>query len=943
MLRNLIVTLMLTPAVLATGIIPIPSEPDHVISLNGTWRFKLEQAKGRETRPENWNTKVPIDYPATFEPFFQPDYTEDASWHDIPVPGNWEMAGHSPATYNQPDNASAFYRLTFDVPESWKGRRVLVNFDAVQNAAEIYLNGQPVTVSEPAWDRPNYHESGWTAWQADLTPHVKFGDKNLIALRVTKNTKSADLDSGDYFFLGGIYRPVTLFSVPENHVADITVTTKMIGRDAQFTITGTVQGPSPKSVHTHAWIDLGQGDLGGIIGSPDDQGRFLHTVLIPDVRLWSAEFPNLYTVHFELRGDGQTLIQRITRRIGVREISTRNGVLLLNNTPIKLAGMCRHDVYPTKGTAVDEDVWRKDITLMKAANINCIRTSHYPYGTRFYDLCDELGMYVIDELPYCWCPTKDESLFPAFLQRCRETVARDKNHTCVIIWGIGNENGPGPALQHVADLLKTLDPTRPSLVSRQPAEKFGTALSDSHYTNPDKIAQAAAAARKNGHPHIYTENPNNWDIRLGADASCWDAWAPVLQRVWAVCENQDTIPGTCLWEWQDRAVADQCPTKLYEFDPATGINYLKLKGIVDAFRNPRPSYYHVKMIYSPIKVDPAIDRSPDSITLSIANHYSFTDLSTLSANWTLFGRGKPLPGTAHLPLAPRTTGKLRLQLPPSALAGADMLQLSFDHPDGRNIVTHQFHLAPPLPAQPLNLTLPPGLTFPRLNLITSATKQDKAKWRVMTRHAAHLINLKKDPPASGDLLADIRSIDADAVLDSDPATTVARVHAEYSKKIGTFSYRFDWTGRKQDILEIGWSFPMPAQYHRFSWHREAPWSYYPDTHIGRPAGTALPDSAAVHYTNWSRPDAFDFNSTKYNCNSASLTNDQPAGLRVEFAPTARHQCKAAILPDNQGYALIVNHHVNPPTDISSPVVRDLYLSLDKGDKVESSFRIGSVP
>src|SRR5213078_1435475 len=177
--------------------------------------------------PANWMAK---NAPATsqpFEPFYQDDFREGGDWHDLSVPGNWEIAGYSPATYNQPDNAAGQYRLRFDVPADWEGRVVKINFDGVQNSAEVWLNGEPVKVDEPSWGRKNYHESGWTAWQADLTPAVKCGARNLLAVRVSKSTRSADLDSGDYYFLGGIYRPVTLFSVPKAHVRDLTITTKL--------------------------------------------------------------------------------------------------------------------------------------------------------------------------------------------------------------------------------------------------------------------------------------------------------------------------------------------------------------------------------------------------------------------------------------------------------------------------------------------------------------------------------------------------------------------------------------------------------------------------------------------------------------------------------------------------------------------------------------------
>src|SRR6266487_211947 len=138
----------------------IPSEPAHVQSLDGTWRFKLEQAGGYDADSGNGQRTMPVTTPTTFEPFQNPDYAEGKEWVDLKVPGNWEMAGHSPATHNQPDNASGFYRLWVEVPMAWKGRLVRLNFDGVQNGAEFWLNGQPVAVDEPSSGRTNYHEGG---------------------------------------------------------------------------------------------------------------------------------------------------------------------------------------------------------------------------------------------------------------------------------------------------------------------------------------------------------------------------------------------------------------------------------------------------------------------------------------------------------------------------------------------------------------------------------------------------------------------------------------------------------------------------------------------------------------------------------------------------------------------------------------------------------------
>ena len=179
---------------------------------------------------------------------------------------------------------------------------------------------------------------------------------------------------------------------------------------------------------------------------------------------------------------------------------------------------------------------------------------------------------------------------------------------------------------------------------------------------------------------------------------------------------------------------------------------------------------------------------------------------------------------------------------------------------------------------------------------------------------------------------------ADVVLEDKANVVVAHLRATYQNQ--QFTYRLDWTGKKADIQELGWVLTLPHSFDHFSWKRHALWSVYPDDHIGRPQGTALPDSANVHILNWSRPDAFDFNSTKYNCDWASLTDAQRRGLRVEFAPEQRHQCRGGFA-DSGAYTLIVNKQTSPPQDISSRVVADLYLTLSPGEHADGAFRIGS--
>jgi beta-galactosidase len=924
--------------------VPIPAESEYVVSLNGNWRFKLEQAlplpriQGAGGRP------IPIDYPTNIEPFYLTDYREDKAWHDLGVPGNWEMAGFSPATYDQPDNASGLYRLTFDVPAKWAGRQVKLNFDGVQNGCEIWCNGQPVAVDEASWGRTNYHEGGWTAWQADLTPAVKFGQANLLALRVVKNTKSVDCDSGDFFFLGGVHRPVTLFSVPASCLGDVAFRSELQGNDAQVTLIAKL---NPSMAGAKVAMELeGQPR---VEGEPDANGEAKLTQLVRGPKLWSAEFPNLYALSVELLGPDGKVIEGVTRKVGIREVTTKDGVFCVNGVPVKLVGICRHDVYPTLGTAINADVWRKDLTLMKAANFNAVRTSHYPYGSGFYDLCDQMGFYVLDEEPFCWVNCDDPEMTPAFAQRARETVQRDKNHPCVVIWGIGNENKPGRDNTLAAKITREIDPTRPRLVSCQRAEDGGADVEfdDAHYVTPESIHKAENDPRRAKIPMIYTENPNVWDVRNGPDYGSLDLWGAVIDRTWRECWQDEHVTGTFLWEWQDRAVADKSSTKYYTFYPETGINLLKVKGVVDGFRNPRPEYYHIKMAQSPIALGSKVEVNGDSVVVEATNRYSFTDLNVLHANWRLSKSARNVKeGTATLSLPARASGPLRLSLPAEALAAADTLRLDFDHPGGWNVATYQFELK--AVAHPAPLVKSAGqVMFPQFNLVTGKIVNDTKGWRRLDRATAELANVmvrkkgESDKPADAAALAvlplaEVVAVEAEVVLPK-AKNTAGHLHAEFAN--GKMNYTLTWSGAKAEAYEVGWIFHAPNKgVQQFSWDREGVWSYYPPDHIGRPEGQATPDCARAALTKVDQADAFDFNSTKFNCNWASLTDGHGRGLCLTFAPEMRHHVRGGIEADGT-CTLIVNRCYSPPRDISTPIVKDLYTELKKGDEVTGSFEI----
>jgi hypothetical protein len=450
------------------------------------------------------------------------------------------------------------------------------------------------------------------------------------------------------------------------------------------------------------------------------------------------------------------------------------------------------------------------------------------------------------------------------------------------------------------------------------------------------------------YPYIYMEQPNTWDVRLGADAGMWDQWGIAQQRVWDVCLQYATIVGTFPFEWSDRAVADPNPDSSYSqygvqllyYFPTTGIHLLKMKGMVDGFRNPRPNVYEAQMIYAPIQVSTVPTVSSGAVSFFAANLYAFTDLSYLTMAWQLERDGTTIAaGNANASLAPWSSGTVQISVPPNALAYADTFQVDFIHPDGRDLVAYQFALTNTTTGPQFSSTLPAGLPIPTLNLIARNTVSDPGYWEKVLRYPSTLTSVVLTP-ANATNLSQLQSLSATVIGGTSGTQVLGTLQAQYANN--QFSYTLQWSGSTWEIQELGWTFQMPATCDHFSWNRAARWSYYPPTSINRAAGTATPASTNVDYTCMNLPNAFDFNSTKYDCNWASLATAGGSGLMVEFDPSQQFHCRAGAANSGGGYVLYVNQQVSVPNDFTTQVVPDLIMTLSSGDIIQGSFSVGSV-
>jgi beta-galactosidase/beta-glucuronidase len=682
--------LCLSASVFAAVPVPIPGEMPvpvervrlgntNVIPMTGTWRFKLDHGISPAVRGE-----LPAD---TAVPDFAAPDASTAGWSNILVPANWEIEGFSIPTYQERPMTSSdigLYRRMVEIPAFFAGKTVLWHFDGSYDGTEVFVNGE----------RCGYHESGFTAFDIDVTRALKPGQRNVFAVRVYKRTSSASLDHGDFWCLGGIYRETYLTALPALHVDDVTVVTDLDAQYKDATLKSTVRVTGPAGAHfvvsgvlyslDGAKVEIPATSQAGDIGA-DGSATVNLSAPVTAPKLWNAEKPNLYYVFYRL-SDGNQTVERVQDRIGFRKIELKTGVLNINGVPVKFTGTCRHEEFSPYGHALTEECWKTDIALMKADNINAIRTSHYNHAARFLELCDEAGFYVLDEIPSCWVVTeiRDASRTWAFTFRSMETLNRDKNRACVVAWSCGNESGYGINNQAEFDYMKAHDSTRLALISQQnQAQNPKTDFEDYHYPSLQNLKAMVTSPNRAKIPVILTEYSargasglsDNWDI-------IWPA---------------DGLVGAFLWEWQAQGMYDKFPERwainspgARPTDRTTGYRANGANGPVTADRQLTPMYAALKAIYSPVhavagEVSPARAANqdwPSECAVQIQNRYSFTDLSELTCRWELLAGGKVLAGgEGHIAAKPRSSAEAHFPF----LPGADTLRLEFIHPDGRNV------------------------------------------------------------------------------------------------------------------------------------------------------------------------------------------------------------------------------------------------------------------
>ena len=616
------------------------------LTLNGDWKFKLHG------NPH----AVPED-------FYKLNY-DPKDWDTIPVPSNWQMLGYDKPIYvnvRYPFNAdpprvphdwnpTGLYLRTFMIPEEWDDKQIFLVFEGVDSAFYVWVNGQVV----------GYSQDSRLPAEFNITSYVHPGE-NLIAVQVLRWSDGSYLEDQDMWRLSGIYRDVYLYCTPKVHIRDFFVRTILDDeyRDAVLKIRINIQNYSSCEAKPHiVEVKLFDEDGSPVFDEPlrrsienlkpHREVTFEVEKKISNPKKWSAETPYLYTLLFTLKTETGKIVEAESCKVGFRQVEIKDGQILINGVPVLLKGVNRHEHDDESGHTVTVESMIKDIKLMKRFNFNAVRTSHYPNHPAWYDLCDEYGIYVIDEANiechglanirgphYRKEPANDPEWLHAFMERSVRMVERDKNHPCVIMWSLGNESGFGPNHEAAAGWIHGYDPTRPvhyeGAIHKSGKVSRSIDVLSVMYPSIERLIQLAEDPDED-RPLIMCEYAHSMGNSTGN-----------LKEYWELIHKYKRLCGGFIWDWVDqglkRRTEDGREYWAYggDFGDEPNDGNFCINGLVWPNREPQPAMWECKKIQQPVDVE-AVDLANGKIR--ILNKYDFTDLSILDIFWELTEDGE---------------------------------------------------------------------------------------------------------------------------------------------------------------------------------------------------------------------------------------------------------------------------------------------------------------
>ena len=613
------------PAVLGINKLPchatlqLPSkwkECKEIVSLDGQWLF-------------HWS-RNPEERPADF---YKEDY-DVSGWGEIAVPGNWQTQGYGTPIYininypfvrnrpsvttEPPNNWTAYenrnpvgsYVTFVDVTKEMLSKNLILHFGGVHSAMYLWINGQ----------RVGYSQNSMSPAEFDVTKYMRAG-KNKIAVEVYRWCDGSYLEDQDMWRLSGIFREVQLWVRPLVHIADYRVTAVPNADFSQAEVTAVISicntGKKKATVCPVMMIDELSAGMAEVQINAGDTTNYVFHYTLENPRLWSAEKPNLYPFSVELEDKKGNTIEHFDYHFGVKRVECVGEVFKINGKNVKLRGVNRHDHHPRTGRYVDDATYEQDLRLMKQANINFLRTSHYPDREYLYELCDRRGIYVMDEANqeshgYGYANHEmgeDPAWRDAHVDRAESLVKRDFNHPCVILWSLGNEGGVGPNIQAMYDTVVALDSTRLPFYDCHPRY---SALHDFGYPTPDVLK--VEAEKETEKPLIAREYAHAMGNSMGN-----------FQEYWDVIYADSSIAGAAIWDWVDQGLVKknngiECWAYGGDFGDQPNDGNFNINGLVAPDRKPHPHYYEVQYVYQPL----TFKRDEHDGTIRIINRDSFT-------------------------------------------------------------------------------------------------------------------------------------------------------------------------------------------------------------------------------------------------------------------------------------------------------------------------------
>ncbi len=681
-----------------------------VQSLNGSWKFKWA------SHP----SKAPLD-------FFDPKQST-AGWDDLPVPSNWQVIGaregrpydkpifsniKHPFNANPPriqadTNAVGLYKTTFTVAGNPKNNTYILHFAGVQSACYVWLNGEAI----------GYHEDGMTAFEFNVSDDVKEGI-NHLAVEVINWSDGSYLEDQDYWRLSGIYRDVNLMILPKVRLTDFTVRTTLDDKheNAVLNLSAFVSNAGAQAINAYQVVFSLYDESKTLVSSQGNAvirtlDAFKETAVRLDMPVaspnkWSAEIPYLYTLTIQLMNSDGKVLECFSQRVGFRDVKIRGGQLLVNGKAVTIKGVNRHEFDAETGRVISRESMIEDIKLMKQSNINAVRTSHYPNHTQWYDLCDEYGLYVMDEANVesheLWSKNIILADKPewkaAFVARGAAMVERDKNHPSIIVWSLGNESGMGANFTAMADYIRLTDPTRPIHYEGRKDYKPNT-LSEFDFISvmyPSVKDMIELVAKDKTRPLIICEYAHGMGNSIGN-----------LKDYWDTIDQYPTMQGGFIWDWVDQGIAlkNEDGKRYWDyFNYIDGAN--AGDGIVNPDRMPQPEIQEVKKIYQHVKFELPDTLRAGQNQITLANRYDFLSLNDYELVWSLMENGKIVGKEAKitgLNIAPqeKQTFTIPYNVPTSRMSGAEyFLNLSLRlknaaswAPAGYEIAWHQVPVQP---------------------------------------------------------------------------------------------------------------------------------------------------------------------------------------------------------------------------------------------------------